>query len=310
MQGVRVVAMVAALSALAALSGRETGAAGAGPESTRRAQIAVRVGALAVSVGEVEDRIAALASFQRSTFGSTPAAAARGFVTEIVVPEALLLVRADATGVGLRPPAAYAVLRAQSNAVVRAVRARIDASVISNGDVHDYYEKNRDRFSAPAAFQIWRILCPTRQEAEAVLDACKADPTPLKFSALARDHSLDKGTYLRGGSLGFVSADGSTPEPGLRVDPAVVGAVAKVRDGDFVPTPVAEGPYYSVVWRRGTRPATLRSVTEAAPQIRDTLRKLAVKEETDKLVARLRAAHLRDLDEAPLEAADIPAPKP
>jgi peptidyl-prolyl cis-trans isomerase C len=283
----------------------------AAADADRRREIVAHVGPLSFSVGEIEDRIAAMPAFQRMTFGATPSAIAQGFLTEIMVPEALLDLRADALGVAGRPPASYAVERARSTAAVRAIRARVgDASLVSMEDVTAYYDENRERFSSPVHYQIWRILCKTREEAQTVLDACKATPTPAAFVALARDHSVDKGTNLRGGNLGFVADDGSTAEPGLRADPAVVRAVAKVRDGDLVPAPVPEGDYFAVAWRRGTRPASLRTVSEAAPEIRETLRKQRIKEETDKLVARLRADRVRDLDEAPLETADLGAPKP
>jgi peptidyl-prolyl cis-trans isomerase C len=287
------------------------GARDAGAEAARRLQVAVRLGTVSFSVGEVEDRFAAMPAFQRSTFGATPSAIAHGFVTEIMVPEALLELRAAATGIAEKPPAAYAIERARSTGTVRAVRARVgDASATSIDDVTAYYEQNRDRFSSPIRFQIWRILCKTREEAEAVLDAARAKPTPANFLALARDHSLDKGSNLRGGDLGFVQEDGSTAEPGLRVDLAVVHAIAKVKDGEWVPVPVPEGDYFAVAWRRGTRPAFVRTASEAAPQIRETLRKLRVEYETGTLLARLRARHLHGLDDTPLEAADIGATKP
>jgi peptidyl-prolyl cis-trans isomerase C len=84
-----------------------------------------------------------------------------------------------------------------------------------------------------------------------------------------------------------------------------------------VAEPVAEGEYFSVVWRRGTIAASKRTVVDAAAQIRDALWKGRVKEETDKLVAALRTSKLRALDAALLGAIDIPvdadgggAPKP
>jgi peptidyl-prolyl cis-trans isomerase C len=288
------------------LGGAQVSARDAGVELARRAQVVARLGTLSFSVGDVEDRIAALPPFQRATFGATPSAIARNFITEIMVPEALLELRAEAMGLAVQPPNSYAIERARSKSTVRAIRARLgDASAIPMDEVSAYYDQNRERFSSPVRFLIWRILCKTREEAQTVLDACKVTPTPASFSALARDHSMDKGSYLRGGNLGFVADDGSTAEPGLRVDLAVVRAVSKVRDGDLVPAPVPEGDYFAVAWRRGTRPGFVRTATEAAPQIRDTLRKLRIKDETDKLVARLRADRLRGLDETPLETADI-----
>jgi peptidyl-prolyl cis-trans isomerase C len=78
-----------------------------------------------------------------------------------------------------------------------------------------------------------------------------------------------------------------------------------VKDGQLVTAPVKEGDNWAVVWRRGTIPATKRSIDDVAAQIRDTIWKQRVKEETDKLVAELRKKNLHDLDEAPL--AELPA---
>lgn len=69
--------------------------------------------------------------------------------------------------------------------------------------------------------------------------------------------------------------------------------------------PVKEGDAWAVVWRRGTIPANKRTVDDVTAQIRDTLWKQRVKAATDKLVADLRVAHLKDLDESALD--DLPA---
>jgi peptidyl-prolyl cis-trans isomerase C len=133
-----------------------------------------------------------------------------------------------------------------------------------------------------------------------VLDAAKKEATPKEFGELAREHSLDKGSNLRAGNLGFIDPDGTSNEPGLRVDVAIVHAAQGVRDGQLVPAPVPEGESYSVVWRKGTLAATKRPVEQVAAQIRDTLWKTRVKDEADKLIAALRAARVHDLDESQL----------
>jgi peptidyl-prolyl cis-trans isomerase C len=69
-----------------------------------------------------------------------------------------------------------------------------------------------------------------------------------------------------------------------------------VHDGQLVGTPVPEGDGFSVVWRKGTLAATRRTVDQVSAQIRDALWKTRVKEETDKLIAALRAAKLHDLN--------------
>ncbi len=255
-----------------------------------------------ITVRQLEARLAALPAFQRSTFGSGPDGVRRGLLDQVLVRDELLALAAEKQGIASQPGTAFAVERARSQATLRAIRDRVGkASAISEADVEAYYEANRARYDTPERYQIWRILCKTREEAASVLDAAKKDPTPKAFGELARDHSQDKATYLRAGNLGFVTADGTSSEPGWKVDEAVVRAAMSVRDGDLVASPVIEGEYFSVVWRRGTIAANKRTVADAAPQIRDAIWKTRVKEETDKLVASLRASKLRDLDESILE---------
>jgi peptidyl-prolyl cis-trans isomerase C len=294
--------VLAGAGSRAAESGGETAT------SARRAQIVARVGSRTVTVGELEDRIAAMPPFQRSTFGSTPDAVRHRFLMEVALPEALLSLAAAETRVEQQPPTSYRLERARSTATVRAIRRQIEEGAsIGMDEVRSYYQGNLARYETPERIQVWRILCKTREEAQAVLAACKNDPTPKAFSDLAREHSQDKGTYLRGGNLGFVASDGTSAEPGLRVDPVVMRAVSTLRDGDLAPQPVAEGEYFSVVWRRGTLPAVHRRLDEVASQIRSTLRKNRVKDETDKLIAALRTAKLRDFSDTPLETVDLPA---
>ncbi|HXN33151.1 MAG TPA: peptidyl-prolyl cis-trans isomerase [Polyangiaceae bacterium] len=274
----------------------------------RRLRVVARVGKQAITVGELEDRIGNMPPFQRASFGATVDAVRRRFLTDVVERDELLALGAEGQRLGDQPAAAYRIERAFSAATIRAVRARVGpAATIAMDDVQRYYDDNRARYEAPERYQLWRILCKTREEAQSVLDATKRDPTPATFATLARDHSLDKATNLRGGNLGFVTADGNSREPGLRVDPAVVRAAQAVRDGALVAEPVVEGEYFSVVWRRGTIASTRRSVGDVAAQIRDALWKGRVKEETDKLVAGLRATNLRAIDPTSLEALSIPS---
>jgi peptidyl-prolyl cis-trans isomerase C len=305
-------ALVAAV-VLAGISGIVANTLGddAGAEALRRARVVARIGASGrertILVGELEERIGEMPAFQRATFGSTPDAIRRAVLSEAFVRESLLSLRAEAAGLGERLPTSYALERARSGATIRAIRARIGpASAIADDDLRSYYEQNRSRYDAPERVQVWRILCRTREDALAVIDAVRSDPTPKNFGDLARDHSQDKASYLRAGNLGFLTGDGASNEPGLRVDPAILRAAQGVRDGDLVPTPVVEGAYFSVVWRRGTIAATKHALNEVAAQIRDTLWKTRIKEETDRLVATLRATRLRDVNDELLVAAEFP----
>ncbi len=263
-------------------------------------------GSRVITIGDLEDRLASMPSFQRSTFGASAGDIRRRVLDEVLVREGLLSLGAQASGLETQPAVARALDRAVSSSAVRAIRASLGpAADIPMSDVRAYYERNRARYDAPAQYQVWRILCKTSDEAGVVLAAAQADATPKTFAQLARDHSQDKATALRSGNLGFLAADGTSSEPGLRVDPAIVRAVQAVRDGDFVPSPVVEGDFFSVVWRRGSIVARSRAVEEVAEPIREILSRERVKTTVDALVASLRSAKVRDVHEELLEAVDL-----
>jgi len=285
--------------------------AGASPvdpaaEKARRAATVAKIGDRVVTVGELEDRLAALPPFQRATFGADAATVRRAFLQQVLVPEGLYALGAAEQKLDQTVPTSFEVERAISSATLRAIRQKLGPeSAIAQADVQAYYDANRDRYDTPERYQIWRILCKTEDEAKTVLAAASQNLDTKTFGDLARDHSIDKGSNMRAGNLGFVTADGKSSEPGLSLDPAVIKAAQGVKDGQLVPVPVKEGDGFAVAWRRGTIPANKRSVDDVAAQIRDTVWKDRVKAETDKLISTLRTAKLRDFNTAPL--ADLPA---
>jgi peptidyl-prolyl cis-trans isomerase C len=304
----RAMAGLALLAVLLAPSLSAGEAGDAGTLVARAERVVAQVGPKAITVREVEARLAPVPAVQRAGWGTTPDDVRRGFVNDVVVPHALLLASAEAQSLAAQPPASYAIERALSNATLRALRARIgSAEAVSADDVRAYYEQNRASFDSPERIGVWRILCATSEDAQAVLDALKTDASTKAFTDLARTHSLDKGTSLRGGDLGMLTDDGVSPEPGLRADPAVMRAVLAVRDGDIVPSPVPEGPNFAVVWRRGSLPARHRTLAELAPAVRDTIWKNRIKDAADQLLTNLRAARVRDVNEDILASAEIPS---
>lgn len=288
----------------------EARAAEAGAEdAARRAKVAFSIGKRAVTVGDVEDRMATLSAAQQSSFGDTAAARAKKFVEEVLVPEVLLAEGAFAKKLDSELPYSQALARARANGTLRALRREFGtAASIPMEDVKRYYEANRGSFDAPERYAVWRILVKTRVEGEALLAEVKKEPTPERWRAFARDKSLDKATHLRGGNLGFLTLDGNSNEPGVRVAPEVVKAAASVKDGELVARPVAEGENFAVVWRRGTLPPARQSVEDAAAQIRDTLFKKRMDDSEKQKTAELRASALRDMNEALVNTIEISLP--
>ena len=288
---------LAALLAPAPSRAQGEGGAAPDPDAARRARVALRVGDRSVTVGELEDHLASIPPFQLRMFGDDRAAIARAFVDQVLARDLVLAGGAEKRGLDREPPTSNQLDRALSNATLRAVRRELKSpAAIPAEDVRRYYDEHKSRFESPRRVNLWRILTKTREEASAVLEEARREPTTQRFGELARERSLDKATNLRSGNLGFVAPDGTSNEAGLKVDPALVEAAEKVQDGELVPQPVAEGEHFAVVWRRATVPANKRSLEEATAQIQTTLYRQRVEAAEKKLMADLRAKHVREVN--------------
>jgi peptidyl-prolyl cis-trans isomerase C len=278
-------------------------------EDARRAQVCARIGSHAVTVGDLEDRMAKVPRYQLLTFGADADSIRRKFLNDVVAPDILYSVDAEAQHVDQRRVVQQALARAKAEAAKREVRMQAESTPVSPDDVKQYYNAHLDTYVAPTRYGVWRILCKTREEAAAVLDAAKKKPTPENFTDLARVHSIDKATAMRGGNLGFVGLDGASNEAGLHVDPAIAKAASLVKDGELVAAPVAENaggtPGFSVVWHRGTVGASTRTLEQVSGQIRDTISKNRGDDAVKNLIADLRAKNVHDENDSLLKSIDI-----
>lgn len=279
-------------------------------EVARRARVAVQVGEQKLTVGELENRIASLPPYQAETYGATREAIVQAWVDQVVVRDLVLGEGARRNGLEKVPLTHERLLRARSDATLRALRQQAPARTaaeIPAADVAAWYEANKVRFDTPERVNVWRILCATADEARTVAAAARADLSITKYQDLARDHSIDRATKYRGGNLGFLAPDGTSSEAGLKVDPVLVKAAATMKDGDLSAEPVAEGSGFAVLWRRTTVTATHRTLADVEPQIRATLFRERTEGAEKKLIDELRAKHVKDYDAEPLKIIELPA---
>jgi peptidyl-prolyl cis-trans isomerase C len=275
-------------------------------EEARRKAIAVHVGTTAVSVGEIEDRLSAVPRFQLRAFGDSPDVIRRRFFDQILLPEMLYAQVAQKSHVGDTLPTSSKIMRAEANAATKALRKSMrPVQSIPMDEVRKHYDENKSKYDSPERLYLFRILCAKQEEALQVLAEAKSQPSLDTFTRLARDHSIDKATSLRAGNLGYLTPDGNSTEAGLSVDPSIVKAASRVRDGEIVPAPVPEAQGFAVIWRRGTLPASHRTVEQAAGEIRDVIWKKDFDEATKKHIAELRAARVTELNEGLLNGIDI-----
>ena len=274
-------------------------------DAHRRA-VAAHVGPRAVTVGELEDRISPIPRYQLRLFGSTGPEIAHNFFDRVVLRDVLLALGAEEKHIDQDLAVQQALERMLSSATLRSLVVQAGSlTAVPMDEVQRYYDANRARFDSKDRIQIWRILCSTREDAQAVLGEAKKDGTVAAFMKLSREHNLDKATALRGGNLGFVGEGGKSSEPGLIVDPAIVKAAEGVKDGELVPAPVQEGTSYAIVWRRGTQAGVHRSVEQVKLQIQDTI--VREKRETAEkaLLDKLRAEKVTIVDDSALGDFDI-----
>jgi peptidyl-prolyl cis-trans isomerase C len=299
--------LVSALVGDAAFPTRaEAGPDASDTDAARRARTAVTVGSRKVTVGELEDRLAGIPPFQLATFGGSKDAVVRAFVEQVLVRDLVLAEGAQTRGLDKEVPTKQLVERSLSSATLRHARGALtSAAAIPEADVARYYDENRSRFDSPERINVWRILAKTRDEAVSVIDAAKRDSSVAKWTDLARDHSIDKATNMRGGNLGFLAPDGSSNEAGVKVDPAIVKAAQAVKDGEIAAQPVSEGTAFAVVWRRGTVAANRRSVAEASAQIRAALFRERTETAEKKLIADLRAKEVKEVNEGLLGLVEL-----
>lgn len=246
------------------------------------ASVAVKVGARVFTVSDIERRLASVPSFQLRYFGKSREEIRRRFVEETLVKDALYVQGAEAEKLAELPEVTERVRGVFRSALIDKITAEAkEAGPITDEEVKAYYEANRSTYHAPPRVVIWRIVVATREEAQGVIDKVKTDLSPKKWNELAREVSLDKATSMRGGNLGFVEPNGATSDPNLKVDPALVTAVEKVKDGELVSEPVADDGKWAVVWRRQSMKAIDRPLEMEAPQIRLVL----MRQRTDKRIA-------------------------
>lgn len=260
-----------------------------------KSDVAVTVGTSSMTVAEVEKRLAAIPHFQLAQFGKTPSEIRKAFVEKVLVPELLFVEEAKRREVEKGPATRDRVRDALRQAMEAELKEA--ANSVSPDEIKSYYDENKHRFNTPRRIKLWRILVKDEAAAKKIIAGVK--PTEVtaaeRWNKHARDDSLDKSTNMRDGDLGFVTPDGQTEMPQLRVDPALFVAAEKVKDGELVPEPVKEGERFAVVWRRGSLEAVNRTLSQEAPAIRQILARQKVSNQVGDLAKKLQGEHVKNV---------------
>jgi peptidyl-prolyl cis-trans isomerase C len=85
----------------------------------------------------------------------------------------------------------------------------VEKSSVSDQEVRDFFENNREEFTATGQTRVSHVLVKTEEEARKVLARLEKGD---KFVDVAKTESIDKASAARGGDLGFVSRGQMVPE--------------------------------------------------------------------------------------------------
>ncbi|MBW2524059.1 MAG: peptidyl-prolyl cis-trans isomerase [Deltaproteobacteria bacterium] len=269
------------------------------PAPAEAERVVARVGQRAITVGELEKRLAGVPPFQLKVLGETPDEIRRAYLEQLIEEE-LLVQQARAEKLdeqGGVKGRIRAVMRAAMLAQVRLEAG--EGGAVTPEEIRSYFDAHKDKYRPETLLRLQQILVPTRQKATEIIKTIREDgeyrKDPIKgWKKLVAEHSIDMITKKRDGDLGFVRPDGTTKIPKVRLDPAVYEAAAAVKDGEVVPAPVPMGGAYAVVERRGSRKMPERTAETEAPAIRRKLVQDKYEKAVDDLLVKLRRQRVRE----------------
>ena len=258
-------------------------------EKARRANTVVKAGARRITVGEIEDAINAQSPFLRVRYQEPERL--REFVDQMVRFE-LLARAADARGYGTND----AVVRStKQNAVQQLMKRQIDERItpesIPESDVRAYFDSHPQEFRREAMVRASHIQVASRDEALEMIRRTK-NADARAFREIAREHSIDPETKLRGGDLRYFNSEGRAPNANdPHVDENLVEAAFGLRDvGDITTTPVEVEGNFSVVMLTGRRDEEVRSFEQADQGVRLRLWRERRQQAIEDLVEGLRTS--------------------
>ena len=283
----------------------------------QRAIVVAKIGDHAITLGEIEARLAREPAVVRSQFASVQKR--KEYLTSLVQFE-LLAAEAARRGLASDPE----VLEAAKQAMIRKFLA--DAAVeavkpeqFTDADLKAYYDANPGLYHKPEQVDVSHILVKDQAIAERIAKELRAasEGASAKLVVAWNDYvgrlSQDAATVPYLGSLGLVSKTpprGATPpelERLARVPREVIDA-AMPRELFTIGSPVQSPQGWHVLMVTSRIPA----VDKAFDDVKDTVRTRLVKRERDlrrqKLVDELRAAAKIEVNEDALAQLPVEAP--
>lgn len=255
-------------------------------EAARRAKVLAKVHGVEITVGRVEDHLKGQSPLLRARYANPEQL--KDLVDNMIRFE-LLAAEAEKRGYNKHDSVVRAV---KEGAVQNLTRIELDEKItptsVPQEEVQAYYDSHPDEFHRPKMVRASHVLLDSAKEAGDLLKrARKVDERG--FRELAKKHSKDPQTKLRGGDLRYFTLE---PKDGSRdpdVHPALRKAAFELKNlGDTVTKPVKVDERFSVLRLTGLRPERHTPVEQAAGPIRTRLWRQKRKDALSNLITSLR----------------------
>lgn len=168
-----------------------------------------------------------------------------------------------------------------------AVRAwqgkRISETKVSDKEIQDFYNKNKNKFIEPPLVRAKHIVVKTEGDAKTIISQLKGlngDALSQKFSEIAVEKSIEPIAKQSGGALGWFAKE--------QMVPAFANAAFSMKKGELSKTPVKTEFGYHVILKEDQRDKRQATVDEVKPFIENTLKQEKAAKSLDSVVKDLR----------------------
>jgi trimethylamiNe-N-oxide reductase 1 len=189
-------------------------------------------------------------------------------VIDETISRKLLTNEAKKSGVDKSDDFKKALEEVKENLVLDIWMKRIFDNVkVSDGEISDFYNKNKAAFAVPAQVKAKHILVNDEKVANDIisqLKGLKGDDLVKKFEELAKSKSVDQGSAVNGGELGYFGQS-------QMVKPFADAAFA-LKKGEITTKAVKSQFGYHIILKEDSKDASTVSLSEAKPQIENQIK--------------------------------------
>jgi peptidyl-prolyl cis-trans isomerase C len=185
--------------------------------------------------------------------------AVRDNIVRGLISERLMLKEAERIGLDERPDVKQKLAALRRQLLVQTLLAEREADLLTDANVKKEYENIVRETAGKEEIRARHILVKTQEEAEKWLEEIKGG---ADFAKIAKEHSLDKGSTVKGGDLGYFNDKQMVPE---------FSAAAFNLDKDELSEPVETSFGWHIIEVTDRRPLPIPTLAEARPDIEKKL---------------------------------------